>query len=269
VSDPASDARDGAPPGAPGDLTEHLVRARRGLRSDVVPLAQALGDGRVLVPLQKPIPDVNVGVEVELQGDLTLSPHLLLDSDDLAYVVVFSRPELLEEMASHMGWQTAGGPLEFCALPGRVALDVALELVDGENVVGLLFDPMASSELMLQRHEIASLAQGRALPLVGYVAQIPPAPDEKTLVAELDEPPPPEMAAAIEAAVAGMEPPPVWRLTRTFNAERDLEPHWTLVLTGGTPEELVPVADTIAAGLEGRLPPPGYIDILFDDEPGP
>lgn len=248
-------------------MTALLVRARRGLRSDVVPLAAALGSQNILVPLQKPIAHVALGVEVELDGDLTLSPHLLKDSDELAYVVLFSRPDLLETIASQMRWETAGGPLEFCALPGRVALEMALELVDGESVVGLLFDPMAESELMLQRHEIASLAQGRPLPLVGYVGQIPPSPDEKTLVAELDEAPPRDIAAAIESVVAGMEPTPSWRLSRTFNAERDLEPHWTLVLGGSGPDELIPVADAIAQGLEGKLPPPGYIDILFEEEP--
>jgi hypothetical protein len=204
----------------PDDLSALLLRAQTGLRSQVAPLAQALDQARLLVPLQKPIADVEVGVEVE-----------------------------------------------FCALPGRMALEMALELIDGKSIVGLLIDPLADSELMLQRHEVASLAQGRALPLVGYVAQIPPSPEEKTLVAETDEPAPSAIVETIERILAQRGQKLLWKLTRTFNAERDLEPHWTLSFGGqAMSDELLELSDEVAVALEGKLPPPGYIDILFDEE---
>jgi hypothetical protein len=269
-TDPPADEGAAADDGAESNpLAELLLRAQTGLRSQVQPLAEALEEARLLVPLRKPMQNVELGVEVELDGELSLSPHLLMDADDLGYVVAFSHPDPVRPVAEQMGWQTGESELECCALPGRMALEVALELVDGEHVVGLLIDPMAETELMLQRHEIASLAQGKALPLVGYVAQIPPSPDEKTLIAELDEPPPASILAAIEDVIGRAEHKPVWKLKRTFNAERDLEPHWTLTFGGSeVTDELLALSEEVANALEGKLPPPGYIDVLFDEELG-
>jgi hypothetical protein len=252
------------------DLTELLLRAQTGLRSQVAPLVDALDAVRFLVPLQKPIAEAALGVELELDGELSLSPHLLGDSDDLGYVVAFSRPDLVGPVAEQMGWRTAGEELQVCALPGRVTFEMALELVDGREIVGMLIDPGADSELMLQRHEIASMAQGRPLPLVGYVAQIPPTSEEKTLVAELAEPPPEAMVRTIEGVLAGRRSAARWALRRTFNAERDLEPHWTLTFQAAEVDDaLLALADDVAGALEGKVPPPGYIDILFDEDTAP
>jgi hypothetical protein len=250
------------------DLSAVIEQARLGLRSQVAPLAEALEEGRLLVPLAKPMPNVEVGVETEVEGELSIAPHLIVDSDDLSYVVAFSTPDRLQSVSDTMSWKTGDGALEFCALPGRMVFEIALELVDGESVVGLVLDPMADSELMLQRHEIASLAQGKPIPLVGYVAQIPETPEDKTLVAELDEPPPKELTDIIDRHIAADGRDVAYMLKRTFNAERDLEPHWTLTLGGSAEGEgdLIALADGIAESLEGRIPAPGYIDILFDEE---
>ena len=52
---------------------------------------------------------------------------------------------------------------------------------------------------------------------------------------------------------------------RTFNAERDLEPHPTLrLVTSADDSKLQGIADKMIEAIGKHLPPPGYIDIVFD-----
>jgi hypothetical protein len=115
---------------------------------------------------------------------------------------------------------------------------------------------------MLHRHEIASIVQGRAVPLVGYVGEIPFDPHEERLIAEMEGGPPPDVVQAIED-ILRMTP---YGLKKTFNAERDIEPHLTLNVIGADASvDRNALAQKLAAALDGLLPAPGYIDILFDD----
>lgn len=248
-------------------LTEAVRNARRGLKSDVARLLEELDEGRLLVALARSVPGIEVGKEADVEGEMQLSPHLMADEEGLGYLPVFTRRDALEALGAQLGWQTDSGPLEYCGLPGPLVLDMGVSIVDDEQVVGLVVDPMTESELLLRRHEIASLAQRRALPLVGYVSQIPRQEGEKTLVAELDEPIDPTVTATIQRVLEGLEDPPRWVLGRTFNEERDLEPHLTLnLLTDAEDLDFGDLAETLATELEGKLPPPGYIDILFNDD---
>src|SRR5262249_49664627 len=149
-------------------------------------------------------------------------PHLLYDDNREGHVVVFTRPDLLEAAAKAVDLRTDGGELEYCTLPAIVALEVALELVDGERVAGLLVNAFDESELVLRRHEIASIAQGKAVPLVGYVSQFPVSPDEERLIAKLDGAPPREILDAVDAVLARTANAPRYSLHRTFSPERDL-----------------------------------------------
>jgi hypothetical protein len=250
-----------------GDITNAIETARRGLRRDVQVLIDALEDGELYVPLARSIPDTDYGERMEIGGDLELSPHLLVDEDERPYCAVFSRAELLEPVGEELGWTTDGGPLEYCALPAPIVFDMTLSVIDEETVFGLVFNAMSGSELVLRRDEAASIAQGKAVPLVGYVQEIPPQEFEETLVAEGD-PPPEELVQAIERCVAGIDGIKGYRLERTFNAERDLEPHLTLTL-GTDPGDLdfADISRRVVAEIEDKLPPPGYIDILFDEAP--
>ena len=56
-----------------------------------------------------------------------------------------------------------------------------------------------------------------------------------------------------------------YALLRTFNPERDLEPHPTLKLaTKAEEHELQAIAGKMIDAIGKHLPPPGYIDIVFD-----
>src|SRR5207247_2414871 len=131
---------------------------------------------------------------------------------------------VLEEVSDRLRWGTEGDGLDYCTLPAPAALELALEVVDEKKVYGLVIDPFQETELSLRRAEIAALAQGTPIPLVGYVTEIPIEPDERVLVAELDRPPSSELIAAIERALGGDPDVAGYSLRQTFNAERDLEP---------------------------------------------
>jgi len=97
------------------------------------------------------------------------------------------------------------------------------------------------------------------------VANLEPDEGETTLIAEGGEPPGPALTAAIEACMAELPQVERYALLRTFNAERDLEPHPTLELATRVDEsELPAIARKMIEAIGKHLPPPGYIDIVFD-----
>lgn len=248
-----------------GDLTDLVRAARRGLRRDVAALVAALDRGELLVPLAREIDDAPEGERVEIQGELKLSPHLLVDEDGQHFAALFTRPDLLAPLAETVGWTTEGAPLKFCTVPARMAFDMALQVVDEKQVMALIINAGSDSELFLRRDELASINHGRPLPLVGYVRHIPEQEDERTLIAEPADPPPPALLEALTRCVA--ENPVIERhsLRRTFNADRDLEPHLTLTLATKPDVDARALAERVFQALSEHLPPPGYIDIVFED----
>jgi hypothetical protein len=57
-----------------------------------------------------------------------------------------------------------------------------------------------------------------------------------------------------------------YRISRTFNPERDLEPHFTLWLRHRpTLSDRRSLTERVVVALSDKLPPPGYIDILFEE----
>src|SRR5260221_265477 len=79
--------------------------------------------------------------------------------------------------------------------------------------------------------------------------------DESRLVGEMEGGPPEEVVRAIDGVLASA-PGSTFTLTRTFNAERDLEPHLTLTLSGEAAiTNRAALGQRLAAALEGKLPP--------------
>jgi hypothetical protein len=247
------------------DLTLLVTQAQRGLRRDVAALEAALDDGELFVPLREPIPGAPEGEEVALDRELAIVPHLLRDETGKGYAALFTRPELVEGIANELGWQTDDGELSVCTLPARVACELALGIIDDESVVGLVLDAGQPSELMLRRAELASIVAGQPLPLVGYLADLPPLDDEQILLAEPSDPPPPAFVSALERCLAETPEVTEHRLARTFNPERDLEPHLTLRLTAPESADRRAIAQRVIGAVGELVPPPGYIDIVFDD----
>ena len=141
---------------------------------------------------------------------------------------------------------------------------MARDLIDEQRIFGVVIDPGADSELCLTRAETASVLAGRALPLLAYVAQIPAEERESTLVAEGAEAPPSALLEALETFHASRPEVLAHRLASTFNPDRDLEPHLTLTLSVTRAADTAELFQSVTSALEGLLPPPGYIDVLFE-----
>jgi hypothetical protein len=261
-----TEAPDSPSPDTAQDLTPLVKAAQRGLRRNVQALLDQLPQGELFIPLARNIAGAADGQRLDIDdGEVKLVPHMLLDEDGNHYAALFTHPELMAPMERQLGWKTDDGQLKFCTVPALFALDMALEVVDDEHVLGLVLNAGSDCQLALRREELASLTNGKAIPLVGYVAAIAPDETEQTLIAEGGEPASPALTEAIERCLAELPIVEGYALLRTFNAERDLEPHATLKLaTSAEESELQGIANKMIEAIGKHLPPPGYIDIVFD-----
>jgi len=246
------------------DLARAIRQARRGFRRDVAALLEALEQADLLIPLAQSVAGATTGERTKIEGELRLQPHFLPAPEGAQFAALFTSAELLDAMATTLGWQTDGGELEFCSVPGGVALEMASGTLD-EQVQGVVIDAGAESELVLSASEVRQLVTGQAIPLVGYVAAIPD-DHERTVVAEPGTPPPAALTAALEHCVRELAELSGYELLRTFNPERDLEPHPTLKLkTRSSDVDHQHLAKHVFNAIGPHLPPPGYIDIVFED----
>lgn len=249
----------------PLDLTSVVAAARSGRRRDVRPLVNNLSKGQLLVPLAQDVEKAREGERIVLSEKLELIPHLLLDADRKAYAPLFTRMDLVSNVESQLGWKTDGESLRLCALPAEVALQMALSVIDDKDVVGVVVNPGQPSELMLTDEELNRILKGEAIPLVGYVRRIVDSEgEEETLIGD-DLPPPVALVNRLTEALKKFPNISGYSLRRTFNADRDLEPHLTLELEVEQllPEEAEQIARDLVEQIEDQLPPPHYIDILF------
>jgi hypothetical protein len=246
-------------------LTQAVERARSGYRKDVAALVRALEHAELFVPLASSVDGVPHGERVELDDELRLVPHLLVTEEGKLFCALFTEPELMETIAEELDWTTDGDELEYCSIPARLALDMALDVIDERSVLGLVLNPLHDSELVLRREELGSIAQGKAIALPGYVEGIPAEDSDRTLVAEAGEPPPRALVDALERALADEKEVAGYKLERTFNPDRDLEPHLTLTLRTRRAElDHQTISQRIVLAIESELPPPGYIDVVFE-----
>ncbi len=248
------------------DLTPFVQAAQRGLRRDVQALLDRLAQGELFIPLARNIAGTVDGQRLDIDdGEVKLVPHMLLDEDGNHYAALFTHPALMEPMERQLDWKTDDGELKFCTVPALFALDMALEVVDDVHVHGLVLNAGSQYELALRRAELSSLTNGKAIPLVGYVQALPPDETEETLLAEGGQPASLALTQAIEQCLAELPVVDGYALLRTFNAERDLEPHPTLKLATLAPESELPlIAQKMIDAIGKHLPAPGYIDIVFD-----
>lgn len=244
-------------------LTVAVLTARSGLRSDVAVLVEALENAELLVPLAEDIVGAPEGEMLETSEPLTIQPHMVIDPEGGAFCAFFTHVAFVEPIASQLDWKTSGEELKLCTLMAKHAMQMALSVIDEVEVRGLVLNPGTDCELMLLRDELASLAQGQPLPLVGYVQDITSTDEERTLLAEPSDPPPAEFVEALEKASADL-PIADWQVQRTFNPERDREPHLTIsVRLQAEDADREMVARSLAEAVEGTVPPPGYVDIVF------
>lgn len=245
------------------ELTPLVREARKGLKSRVASLESALDDSVLHIPLARELEGATLGESTALDRPFELTPHFLGDETGRAVAVLFTQPEMLRAVGEDLNWQTDGGELSYCTLPARVACRMALDVIDGRQVLGLVFDAGHDSELFLTRAELASIVAGQPLPLVGYVRALPPLEGEKVLVAEERAGVPDAFREALERCLSSLPAVRGHALSRTMNPERDLEPHLTLSLDAEPDADKGGVTRAVIEAIGELVPPPGYIDIVF------
>jgi hypothetical protein len=245
-------------------LTAAVEKAQSGLRTDVQSLLDLLTHGHLFVPLSDLIPGAIPGQDVELDGELSFRPHMLVHEDGSYFATAFTEPDLVAEVAEALGWNTSGEELQFVHLPAMVALDLSQAELEESQLAGIVLNPGDETELVLSRDEAASLTQGRALPLVGYVERLPEGMEAVTQIVEGADAPPVALLTALTTALSARPEVESFEVLTTYNPERDREPHLTLFVRIKDEElDRVALADDVMAHVLPHVPPPGYVDIVF------
>ncbi len=247
-------------------LEDALVRAQSGYRSDVAALATALAKAELFVALVENS-EPGDGPEI-LEPGASLKLHKVVDeTTGSAWTAVFSSPENLGRAGEQLNWETSGGPLQFLAANGveliRSVLSPALE---SGLTSGIVFDAGQESELAMSADETLSMIGGQPIPLVGYASRQPARGTEQIQVGEPAVPPPAALTTAIARVLDRVREVKSYRLIQVFVPERDVTSHLMLDIVGDLPEsQQREISATIGAAIEDtRLPPPGYIDIVFN-----
>ncbi len=251
------------------DLTDLVNEARSGLKSDVAKLVAELEQGVLFLPLARAIPGLNHGDKISIDNEITVSPHVLVDADDRLFVALFTREEMIGPVRDAMEWLTDDQELEYCGLPATLALKIAYDACASDAIAGAVVNAMDDTELVLHQDELGHLTQGQAIPFVAYVED---ASEEDAEALDPERDLPPELRNALDACVQEFAPIQSYSAARAFDPERDREPHLVLsfvVVSGATADGSLDQAQlrgAISARLEGAVPPPGYVDILFENQ---
>lgn len=245
------------------DLTERVRAARSGLRRHVAELVAALEHGDLFIPLRCDLSEAPEGERVLLRREFTLTPHVVADERGQECLALFTRADLLHELGARLRWTTDGGELKHCAIDGRAAFEMVAGACQEHGASALVIDPTYESELVLEQNEVDSIASGRPIPLLGYVRAIPVDEAEPTTNQGGTAPEP--LENGVKAALGRLEGVLGHRLEQNFNPDRDLEPHWTLVVATSRAVDHKAVAQAVLAEIADLLPPPGYIDVVFEE----
>ncbi|MCH2107906.1 MAG: SseB family protein [Polyangiaceae bacterium] len=248
-------------------LEHAILHARRGLRSDVQVFVDAVTEGEVYIPLSENMPNVKEGEEVEIGNGISFRPHMLLDPQHQPFAVCFTRQEYSLPIQTQLNWKTSDEELKFVHGPFSMALDLGQTEAEGQSIHGLVLNPGTERELVLTREEVGSIIQGRAIPLVGYIDELPEGFEDQTKVIEGAEAPPQALLQSLQQSEAQLADLVSFEVQTTFNPERDREPHLTLVLEVNEIDDQAraELANEVMESAGPHLPEPGYCDIVFRD----
>jgi hypothetical protein len=251
-------------------IEEALVRAQSGYRSDVAALAGVLAQADLYVAL---VEDSEPGDGPEiLEPGASLKLHTVVDeTTGSTWTAIFSSPETLGRAGEELNWETAGGPLQFLAANGvELIKSVLTPALESGATSGIVFDAGQESELAMSADETLSMIGGEPIPLVAYASRQPAHGTEQIQVGEPAVPPPAALTAAIVRVLDRVTEVRSYRLIQVFVSERDVTSHLMLDIVGDMPEPKErEISAAIGAAIEGiSLPPPGYLDVVFNFEDG-
>lgn len=244
----------------PNALTKVVERARSGLSRDVERLLSALPSARFLLPLVHAVPAAPIGQAVVLDQKVDLSPHYLPDGRGGRWLALFTYFGPLDRIVPRLGWNTDGAGLQLFTVPGPAALQLAYKVVDAWNVMRLVIDAGAPSELVLTRHEIGSLLSGTPTSLAEYAGkgEVVWAP------IRAGDPLPPGLVQAIALCLKRHPEVRAHRLESVFDPARDKEPRLVLRLWADESAYRNALVTEITSAVEHEVPPPGLLEVHFE-----
>ncbi|HWA73085.1 MAG TPA: SseB family protein [Polyangiaceae bacterium] len=243
----------------PNVLTGIVQKARSGRSQDVQALLVAIPTARFLLPLKHAVPEAPVGQAVTLDRRVDLSPHYLPDGS-ARRLALFTYFGPLDRIVPTHQWMTDGDRLQLFTLPGPTALQLAHRVVDAWNVMRLVIDPGAPSELVLTRNEIASLLERKATSLSEYAGR----GGESCLPLNAGDPLPPRLVQAIAACLKDHEEVREHRLESVFDPARDKQPRLILRLWTTETAYRNALVNLITSAVQHELPPPGEMEVRFE-----
>jgi hypothetical protein len=247
------------------DLTDALITARQGLRKHVQVLVDQLPAGGFYLALGR---SLGLPEETVAPMEAPLSSHMAKHPEGNYYVTLFTRSDLAKAAANQAGWKTDDGPIETVPVAARNALYYALKLIaNNDNVDGLLINPYHETGVQLGGYEVQCLFEYKAIPWVGYAFSTPMGPEESMEARPADMSSAPDFTEAVQAYIATRPYITGYDMVALFNDQRDIEPYLAINLHTTKPESDYPeIAQTLMNGLQGKVPAPGYIEVLFNQE---
>jgi hypothetical protein len=243
----------------PNALTALVEKTRSGRSKDVQDLLVSFPTARFLLPLKHAVPEAPVGEAVTLDRRVDLSPHYLPDGS-ARRLALFTYFGPLHRIVQMHRWMTDGDQLQLFTLPGPAALQLAYRVVDSWNVMRLVIDPGASSELVLTRNEIGSLLEGKATSLTEYAGR----GGMDCVPQYAGDPLPPRLVQAIAACLNGREDVRDHRLESVFDPARDKAPRFVLRLWTTDLAYRNALVNAITSAVQHELPPPGEMEVRFE-----
>ena len=248
------------------DLTSIIVIARRGLRRDVKILCDALPKGKLSIPLALTIAATPDGKVLTWRDKICAHIISHPKEKNKVYTVLFTKDEIIKPHIEALKWKTSDGPLQILELSAKDALEYCLQLIDEKQAVGLIINPFHESALELTPSELRSLVKGEPVPLVHHLRDLPIQEGEKIDMCEPSTPPPIELIGTIKKYINSHPDIRDYKIFQMFNADRDIEPHLALKLSlEGKSSNHQEIVHEITLAIEGKVPSPGYIDIMFND----
>ena len=227
-------------------LADVVRAARRGRRSDVKLLVDALDGGAFYLPVARAEP---------------FAAHVLVNHAGRRFCPLFTSRLSLHDAAARAGW---GAP-EIMALDARAALELARALL-GDDLRGVVIDPFDQHFLELDADELEALIARQPIPFERLLAGQPVPLDEPILVSQPPEPQP-ALESALNVLLAAHPRVVSWRLHQTFNPERERKPRLTIALRTADGRGDPALAERVLAAVDG-LVPGERVQVIFDAELG-
>jgi hypothetical protein len=251
-------------------IEEALVRAQSGYRGDIAALARVLVETDLFAALAEDSESNDDPRILEAGAQLKLH-HVVDDAMGTKWTAIFSSAEALGKAGFQFDWGTNGGPLQFVEANGAEFIQSVLApSLESGSTSGIIFDVGQESELAMTSAEMLSLMRGEPIPLVSYASRRPATGTEQIHVGEPAVPPPAALTAAIARVLDRVKEVKSYRLIQVFIPERDVMSHLMLDIVGDLPEsQQREISAQIGTATEGtRLPPPGYLDVVFNFSDG-